>query len=84
MMCKVFGVFSVLTGVVVMTLENPIAMANLLWIAMIAVALLSICTVATNKANEYACESWNPKKVECCKRDIPSAPITNPDYTFSY
>jgi hypothetical protein len=83
-MCKVFGVFSVLSGIVVMTLENPIAMANLLCIAMLAVALLSIFTVATNKANDYAYGSWNPKKVECCKRDIPSAPTKNPDYSFSY
>ncbi len=83
-MCKVFGVFSVLVGIVVMTLENPIAMANLLWITMMAVAFLSICTVATNKASDYACDSWNPKKIECCKSDIPSASTTNPDYTFSY
>jgi hypothetical protein len=81
-MCKVFGVMSLLAGIVVLTLDNPVAMANMLWVCMAAVAALSIFTVATTRVTDYTSGTWNPKQVECCKREIPGTQTAR-DYTLS-
>jgi hypothetical protein len=82
MLTKMLFVFGVLAGILVLALENPIVVANALWLLYAGAALVSIGTIASTKLSSYNTNTWNPKPVRVSDKSVNIRDVPGSTYVY--